>query len=152
MVMGRTELKLEHWLTWCWCRTGGKRQSVVGQGLQGLLGGVTAGVTGVVRAPLQGYNDGSGVIAGQQQGPVVTFTTFCLLLLLGKIISLHSCRIMCFQPSCLQLPAATSEPEPQLVSRPFPFDLLPLGVLFFAVLECRSFGSSIMAQTPGCAS
>lgn len=39
---------------------------MVGRGLQGLVGGVTAGVTGVVRAPLQGYNDGSGVIAGKR--------------------------------------------------------------------------------------
>lgn len=38
---------------------------MVGRGFQGLVGGVTAGVTGVVRAPLQGYNDGSGVIAGK---------------------------------------------------------------------------------------
>lgn len=37
----------------------------MGQGLKGLVGGVTAGVTGVVRAPLQGYNDGTGVIAGE---------------------------------------------------------------------------------------
>lgn len=37
---------------------------MVGRGLQGLVGGVTAGVTGVVRTPLQAYNDGSGVIAG----------------------------------------------------------------------------------------
>ena len=35
-----------------------------GRGLQGLVGGVADGVTGVVRAPLQGYNDGSGVVAG----------------------------------------------------------------------------------------
>ena len=38
--------------------------SIVRGGLQGLVGGVTAGVTGEVRAPLQGYSDGSGVIAG----------------------------------------------------------------------------------------
>lgn len=50
---------------WCQCREQGQGASVVGWGLQGLVGGVTAGVTGVVRAPLQGYNDGSGVIAGK---------------------------------------------------------------------------------------
>lgn len=48
------------------CREGGPGASAVGRGLQGLVGGVTAGVTGVVRAPLQGYNDGSGVIAGKR--------------------------------------------------------------------------------------
>ena len=37
----------------------------MGQGLRGLGGGVTAGVTGVVRAPLQGYNDGTGLVAGR---------------------------------------------------------------------------------------
>lgn len=46
------------------CREGGHGVSALGRGVQGLLGGVTAGVTGVVRAPLQGYNDGSGVVTG----------------------------------------------------------------------------------------
>lgn len=49
---------------WYQCRECGQGASVVGRGLQGLVGGVTAGVTGVVRTPLQAYNDGSGVIAG----------------------------------------------------------------------------------------
>ena len=39
----------------------------MGQGLRGLVGGVAAGVTGVVRAPLQGYNDGTGLVAGRSQ-------------------------------------------------------------------------------------
>lgn len=47
-------------------REGAERRGLVGQGLRGLVGGVTAGVTGVVRVPLQSYNDGSGVIAGKQ--------------------------------------------------------------------------------------
>ena len=46
------------------CRESVVRGGVVGQGLRGLVGGVTAGVTGVVRAPLQGYSDGTGLIAG----------------------------------------------------------------------------------------
>ena len=40
---------------------------MVGQGLRGLVGGVAAGVTGVVRAPLQGYNDGTGLVAGRSE-------------------------------------------------------------------------------------
>ncbi|KAL3150505.1 hypothetical protein ABBQ32_000323 [Trebouxia sp. C0010 RCD-2024] len=49
-------------------REGGHGVSALGRGVQGLLGGVTAGVTGVVRAPLQGYNDGSGVVTGVGRG------------------------------------------------------------------------------------
>ena len=49
---------------WILCREGVVRGGVMGQGLRGLVGGVTAGVTGVVRAPLQGYSDGTGLIAG----------------------------------------------------------------------------------------
>lgn len=37
---------------------------VLGRGVQGLWGGVAAGVTGVVRTPMQGYSDGTGVMAG----------------------------------------------------------------------------------------
>ncbi len=49
----------------CLCRGGGEKGGVMGQGLRGLVGGVAAGVTGVVRAPLQGYNDGTGLVAGR---------------------------------------------------------------------------------------
>ncbi|KAL0034546.1 hypothetical protein WJX79_007807 [Trebouxia sp. C0005] len=49
-------------------RGGHERGGVVGQGLRGLVGGVAAGVTGVVRAPLQGYNDGTGLVAGVGRG------------------------------------------------------------------------------------
>ncbi|KAK9829132.1 hypothetical protein WJX72_004063 [[Myrmecia] bisecta] len=37
-------------------------------GLYGLYGGVTAGVTGIVRAPMDGYSDGSGVLLGLGRG------------------------------------------------------------------------------------
>ena len=49
----------------CPCRGGSERGGAMGQGLRGLVGGVAAGVTGVVRAPLQGYNDGTGLVAGR---------------------------------------------------------------------------------------
>lgn len=35
-------------------------------GLYGFAGGVAAGVSGIVLAPVQGYTDGSGVLAGKQ--------------------------------------------------------------------------------------
>ncbi|KAL4436856.1 hypothetical protein ABPG75_003995 [Micractinium tetrahymenae] len=38
------------------------------QGLAGLAEGVAAGITGVVRAPLQGYSSGSGVLGGIGRG------------------------------------------------------------------------------------
>ena len=38
---------------------------MLGRGVQGLWGGVAAGVTGVVRTPMQGYSDGTGLMAGE---------------------------------------------------------------------------------------
>ena len=46
------------------CRERGAGTGVLGRGLKGLVGGVTAGVTGVVRTPIQSYNDGTGVMTG----------------------------------------------------------------------------------------
>lgn len=52
-------------------RETGAGTGVLGRGLRGLVGGVTAGVTGVVRTPLQSYNDGTGVMTGMTFPAVV---------------------------------------------------------------------------------
>ena len=53
-------------------RERGAGTGVLGRGLKGLVGGVAAGVTGVVRTPIQSYNDGTGVMTGLSSASAYT--------------------------------------------------------------------------------
>ena len=100
------------------CRAGGQGVSALGRGVQGLLGGVTAGVTGVVRAPLQGYNDGSGVVAGNPCLHLLLATAALSAACSSKPSGTHDCQVLLtaihLAAPCLVHPAAHSVHAEQL--------------------------------------